>query len=196
MRNPEATIGKILKKSGELFNTHGYEATSLRDITRATGYTKGAIYTHFRDKEHLEKEALLYLSEKMFGTLRQRIKKQATAPKKLRAVFSFFESYITDPPIKGGCPLLNAAVESDDAEPLLRRTALQILDALHGSLDHILRKGIDYGQIRQGTNTASMATLIIATLEGAIMMSKLRGKNDDIRTVIRHLDGLLKEIEI
>ena len=56
MRNPEQTREKILKKSGLLFNTQGYKATSISDITSATGFTKGAIYRHFKSKEELEKE--------------------------------------------------------------------------------------------------------------------------------------------
>ena len=51
MRNPEATKELIISKSADLFNTQGYKATSLSDITKATGYTKGAIYRHFENKE-------------------------------------------------------------------------------------------------------------------------------------------------
>jgi TetR/AcrR family transcriptional regulator, transcriptional repressor for nem operon len=38
---------------------------------------------------------------------------------------------------------------------------------------------------------------VIASLEGAIMMSKLRGNNDDIRRVIRHLENMVsQELEL
>ena len=66
MRQPETTKTSILKQSGLLFNTQGYKATSLSDITEATKLTKGAIYRHFKSKDHLEKEALLFLSTTMF----------------------------------------------------------------------------------------------------------------------------------
>ena len=42
MRDPQGTRETILKKSGVLFNTQGYKATSISDITEATGFTKGA----------------------------------------------------------------------------------------------------------------------------------------------------------
>lgn len=195
MRNPEVTREKILRKSGVLFNTKGYKATSISDITTATGYTKGAIYRHFESKEALEKETLFHLSSLMFAEVRMRVKKALTAPDKLRAVFAYFESYVTDPLVKGGCPLLNAAVEADDAHPALRKTALQILDILRQSVVTILENGIRYGQLKQGLDVEYYATLIIASTEGAIMMSRLRGNNDDMRRVIRHLEKVLKEIE-
>jgi TetR/AcrR family transcriptional repressor of nem operon len=196
MRNPEVTKEKILKKSGILFNTKGYKATSLSDITNATGYTKGAIYRHFTSKEELEKETLFHLSSIMFNETKQRIKAQLNAGDKLRAVFRFFESYITDPVVKGGCPLLNAAIEADDAHPALRKAALRILDILRDSVIAILDNGIRYKQIRADIDREFYATLIIASLEGAIMMSKLRGNNDDIRRVVAHLEQQVEKIEL
>jgi TetR/AcrR family transcriptional regulator, transcriptional repressor for nem operon len=196
MRQPEVTKERILKESGELFNTRGYKSTSLRDITRATGLTKGAIYRHFKNKDDLEREALLFLAQVMFGKLRVKIKNQETAPEKLRAMFTFFETYITNPPVKGGCPLLNVSTEADDAHPILRKQAVIILDLLHQSITTIITNGIKFGQIKSKTDTAHYASLIIAMLEGAIMMSKLRGNNHDIKRATQHLDLLIAEIEM
>jgi TetR/AcrR family transcriptional repressor of nem operon len=196
MRQPEATKANILKKSGHLFNTQGYKSTSISDITTATGLTKGAIYRHFKNKNELEKEALLFLSQSMFGHLRDRIKKVTTAPAKLRALFRFFETYISNPPIKGGCPLLNVSTEADDAHPSLRKQAVLILDLLRGSIITILSNGVKHGQLKPGIKKEYYASVIIAMLEGAIMMSKLRGNNEDIRLCIRHLETMSKEMEV
>jgi TetR/AcrR family transcriptional regulator, transcriptional repressor for nem operon len=196
MRDAEVTIEKILQKSGILFNTQGYKATSISDITELTGLTKGAIYRHFENKHDLEKKALYHLSSTLDDKMRDVIKAQPTAGKKLRAMFSFFNSYITDPPIKGGCPLLNAAIEADDTNPELRNGALKILNNLHASILVILNNGIRHGQLKSNIDKDSYATIVIAALEGAIMMSKLRGNNDDLRRVIKHLDKLTQEIEL
>jgi TetR/AcrR family transcriptional repressor of nem operon len=196
MRQPEATKANILKKSGHLFNTQGYKSTSISDITTATGLTKGAIYRHFKNKNELEKEALLFLSQSMFGFMRDRIKKETTAPAKLRALFGFFETYISNPPIKGGCPLLNVSTEADDAHPSLRKQAVVILDLLRGSIITILSNGIKYGQLKSTINKEYYASVIIAMLEGAIMMSKLRGNNQDIKMCIRHLEEMAKEMAV
>lgn len=196
MRNPEATKETILKKSGVLFNTQGYHATSISDITKATGFTKGAIYRHFGSKDDLEMETLIHLSSLMFEKVRDRIKAKPTAGEKLRTVFHFFESYISNPPFKGGCPLMNAAIEADDANPALRKAALKTLNTLRESLITMLENGIKYKQIKPGVDKEFYASLIIASLEGAIMMSKLCGNNDDIKKIITHLDKQVAEIEI
>jgi TetR/AcrR family transcriptional repressor of nem operon len=196
MRNPEATKETILKKSGVLFNTQGYKSTSISEITDATGFTKGAIYSHFENKDELEIETLKYLSSLMFEKLRGRIREEATTGDKLRSVFHFFESYISNPPLKGGCPLLNVAIEADDSNPALQKAALKILTSLREAIVTMLANGIKYKQIKAGIDKEYYATLIIAGLEGAIMMSKLSGNDDDIKRMIKHLDKQVAEIEI
>jgi TetR/AcrR family transcriptional repressor of nem operon len=196
VRNPDQTKERILRKSGVLFNTQGYKATSISDITTATGLTKGAIYRHFKSKAALEKETLFHLSSLMFQKLRAYIKSESTAGDKLRAIFRYFESYITNPEVKGGCPLMNVAIEADDAHPSLRREAVKVLDILRDSVITILKNGIRFNQIKPDTDIGFQSTLIIACLEGAIMMSKLRGDNEDIRKVVKHLEAQLKTLEL
>jgi TetR/AcrR family transcriptional repressor of nem operon len=196
MRNREETMGVILKQAGGLFNSQGYKATSIGHITAASGFTKGAIYRHFKSKDKLEEEALGYLTGLMFEHLTKRIKAERNAGHKLRSIVSFFESYISKPPIKGGCPLLNAAIEADDSSPQLRRKANSILEILKSSICHILTKGIEYGQIKKTVDKSYFATVMIASLEGGIMMSKLNRNDKDIRIVIKHLEGMIQEIEM
>lgn len=195
MRNRDETIGIILHQAGSLFNSQGYKATSIGHITAASGFTKGAIYRHFRNKEKLEEEALGYLSGIMFENLTRKIKAQTNAGDKLRTIVNFFESHIARPPIKGGCPLLNVAVEADDGNPHLRKKANSILEVLKNSIVHILTRGVEFGQIRKNTDKNYFATIMIASLEGGIMMSKLSRTEKDIRMVIRHLEGMISEIE-
>ncbi|MBS1680828.1 MAG: TetR/AcrR family transcriptional regulator [Bacteroidetes bacterium] len=196
MRNREETIAKILHRAGELFNVHGYRATSISHITDATGYTKGAVYRHFKNKDKLEEQTLAYLTLKVYEKLGEQIKREKNAGDKLRAVLRYFESYVTEPPIKGGCPLLNAAIEADDSNPLLRKKAIVILRTLKESICHILDKGIEFRQIKKSVDKNSFATIMIASLEGAIMMSKLARNNEDIRIVIHHLENMIREIEV
>ncbi len=196
MRNPIETKGAILHHAGNLFNLQGYKATSISHITEATGLTKGAIYRHFKNKEKLEEQSLVYLTGVMFEKLKTEIKQQNNAIDKLKAIIHFFESYITKPPIKGGCPLMNAAIEADDQSPHLRKKAYTILEVLKESIVTILSNGQKFSQIKKNIEKEYYATIMIASLEGAIMMSKLSRTNHDIRMVILHLEKMIEEIKV
>lgn len=47
------TVERIRRTALRLFTEHGYERTSLREIADALGFTKAALYYHFRSKEDL-----------------------------------------------------------------------------------------------------------------------------------------------
>ncbi|AGC76433.1 TetR family transcriptional regulator [Nonlabens dokdonensis] len=196
MRNPEQTKATILKESANLFNTKGYKATSLSDITTATGFTKGAIYKHFNNKEDLEQQALRSLGRTMFDILGKEIKVAKDYEAKMEVVFSFFENYLLNPPYQGGCPLLNSAVESDDANPGLRQQSFGMLVNLKSSLRRVLENAKKRKQIKPDTDVEQMVHVFIATLEGGIMMSKLERNNDAIAMCIDFLKKINKEIII
>ncbi len=50
---PSNTEERILKEAMRLFLERGYHGTSIEDITKASGLTKGALYWHFKSKEEL-----------------------------------------------------------------------------------------------------------------------------------------------
>lgn len=137
---------------------------------------------------------LTYLSGVMFAEMRTLIKGKTSAQDKLRATFKYFENYVINPKITGGCPLMNAAIESDDSLPLLRQRSIEILNLLQNSIENIIDKGKKYGQIKPETDTILYSSLIIASLEGAIMMSKLKGNQDDIKRVNTYLEKVLNDI--
>ncbi|MBX2828062.1 MAG: TetR/AcrR family transcriptional regulator [Flavobacteriaceae bacterium] len=196
MRNPETTKSTIIKESADLFNTQGYKATSISDITKATGLTKGAIYRHFENKSDLEQEALRSMGKLMFTELGQSIREANTFQMKMEAIFSFFEKYMETPLYKGGCPLMNAAVEADDTNTPLRQQAYNMLAQLKASVAKLLTNGIKNGQVKPDLDTSLYSTIIIATLEGGIMMSKLERNKEAIHASILHLRKIVADISV
>jgi len=69
MSKAEKTRQFIIEKTAPIFNKKGYAATSLADITEATGLTKGSIYGNFENKEEVVIEALRYNVSKRSGGL-------------------------------------------------------------------------------------------------------------------------------
>lgn len=196
MRNSEATKNRIINESANLFNTQGYKATSLSDITRATGLTKGAIYRHFEHKQDLEQHALRRLSKLMFEEIGEMIKKANSFQTKFEAIFTFFENYMNAPLYEGGCPLMNAAIETDDTNPVLRQQAYNMLAHLRASMAKLLANGIKNGQVKPDIDVSFYSTIFIASLEGGIMMSKLERNDEAIQHTIHHLRSLVKELSV
>ncbi|MFT5677470.1 MAG: TetR/AcrR family transcriptional repressor of nem operon [Planctomycetota bacterium] len=194
MRNAVSTKELIIKESANLFNKQGYKATSISDITKATGLTKGAIYRHFENKSDLEQQALRSLAKLMFTELGAQIMKANTFQDKMDATFAFFERYMETPLYEGGCPLLNAATEVDDTNVVLRQQTFYILAQFKASVQKIIENGIKNNQVSSITDAPFYATIFIATLEGGIMMSRLERTPDAILKTVAHLRNVVKEI--
>ena len=173
MSKGEQTREKILSRSAQLFNRQGYFGASLADIMRETGLEKGGIYNHFVSKEQLALESFDYA----YGLVQQRVRNALSgkfnAIERLLAIVSVFQGEVEDPPVAGGCPILNTAIEADDANELLRDRARSAMDDWRTTIHRIVNKGIERQQIRPGVDADEVASILIATLEGAIMLSNL-----------------------
>ncbi|ALF53458.1 TetR family transcriptional regulator [Nostoc piscinale CENA21] len=187
MSKGEETKTRILQQAAELFNQQGYAGSSISDIMRVTGLQKGGIYNHFSSKDELALQAFDFAIALVSQRTKAAIRSKHHAIERLEAIMEVFSSFVEYPPIKGGCPLLNTAIESDDAHPGLRDRAQQAMNSWLNLISQIITKGIDRGEIRSGVNADEVATIIIATLEGAIMMSKLYDDVIHIQRIITHL---------
>ena len=191
MRKGERTRDMIVARAAPLFNSRGYFGSSLSDIMRATGLEKGGIYNHFEGKDDLAVQAFDYAAGLIRRRLRAAVEEQEHAADRLLAIISVFRANVEDPPVAGGCPVLNTAVEADDAHPLLRERARAALDGWSGLIRETVLRGLRAGEIRPGTDPDAVATLLIATLEGAIMLTKLYGDPVHMRRAVEHLTAYI-----
>jgi TetR/AcrR family transcriptional repressor of nem operon len=97
--------------------------------------------------------------------------------------------------IPGGCPLLNTAVDTDDGNSVLRERARKALRGWRSYLISMIRAGIKAREIRPKVDAKKLATLIISSLEGAIMVYRLEQNEEALRAVQAHLDNYL-EMEV
>ncbi|SMO48844.1 TetR/AcrR family transcriptional regulator [Melghirimyces algeriensis] len=177
----------IIEKSVPLFNQQGFSGVSMSDIMSETGLQKGGIYNHFDSKETLALEAFdhaVNMAEHWFEDV---VKGQHTAEAKLFAFIQSFREYVRNPPVPGGCPLVNTAVDSDDQHPTLREKARQAMDRSRQWLIAIIRDGIEEGTIRSDTDPDVLATLITASFEGALVMSRLYDDPIHMDWMVDHL---------
>jgi TetR/AcrR family transcriptional repressor of nem operon len=190
MRKGEQTRREIIRKAAPIFNQRGYRGAALSDLMRATGLEKGGIYRHFSSKEALAAEAFDYAwRESLNARLHDLDNVSNTVDRLKQYVANFVERRGL---IRGGCPLLNTATDADDGNSVLRRRARRARREWKSRLVSIIRAGIKAREIRPRVDARKLATLIISSLEGAIMVFRLERNEDALRTVQSHLDRYLE----
>ncbi len=193
MTKGEETRERIIAKVAPLFNQQGYNGASLADIMTVTGMKKGGIYNHFAGKDELALAAFDY----NWGLLRERYDQALAAvgnspTAQLFAAIEVHASFANHPPTAGGCPLLNTAIESDDGHPLLRVRAQEAITYWRTLLKRIVVNGIVAGDFTPTADPEAIATIVISTLEGGVMLSMLYQSPDYLRTAATHLRAYVR----
>jgi TetR/AcrR family transcriptional repressor of nem operon len=183
----ERTREFIIEKAAPLFNKKGYAGTSMNDIMEATGLAKGGLYGNFKSKDEIAAAAFEFSYNRLKEDIGAKVGPKKTASEKLFAILQYYRNYTVSPPIEGGCPLMNTAIDADDAYPFLKQKAKDALHEMLYSLQRILKKGVETGEIKPGIEIKKEAEIIYAQIEGAIMMGKVA---DDVHMLNRMLENL------
>jgi len=192
MRKGKLTREMILGKAAGLFNSRGYFGASMSDLMDATGLEKGGIYNHFGSKDELALAAFDYAVSINAARMKANIESHEKALDKLNAFLDTFSDIIANPTIPGGCPLLNCAVESDDAHPALREKVRGAVAGLLKSVERMITAGVKSGELKSDISPPAMATTIVAALEGAVMLVKLYDDPARMETIVSHLKSYLR----
>ena len=191
MRKGEQTRQEIIRKAAPIFNQRGYEGAALSDLMRATGLEKGGIYRHFDSKQQLAGEAFDYAWKLAIDT---RFEGTQDIPNTVDRLKLFVRNFRDRRArlVPGGCPLLNTAVDSDDGNPQLRKKVRQALDYWLNRLQSIAEEGKQRGEIHSAIDSAELAMLIVSSLEGGLMVSRLQRRDDALDIACRHLEKYLE----
>lgn len=188
MTKAEKTRQFIIEQSAPLFNTRGLAGTSMSDIMEVTGMAKGGLYGHFETKEDLSYAVVDYNMSQVGIKLRAAISKATTAKGKLEAALDFFSNPMKSP-VEGGCPLLNFGMEADDTNQVIRKKIKNGIDETESVLQKIIEEGIASGEFKDNNNAREMAIKMFAMIEGATMICRVAGHNNQMKIII----GILRK---
>jgi TetR/AcrR family transcriptional repressor of nem operon len=189
MTKGELTRKRIIAAAAPIFNQHGYEGSSLNALMEATGLKKGGIYRHFASKEELAAEAFDYTWDAAWKARLLHVDEKANGIDRLKQLIANFIERRS--PVPGGCPVLNTAVDADDGNPILRSRVGKALRSWTGRLQAYVEEAQQQRDAKPDVDPKDVATLIVASLEGALMMSRIQRNDEALRRVQSHLNEYL-----
>lgn len=190
MPKGQRTRERIVAEAASLFNQRGFEGGSMSELMEATGLEKGGIYRHFASKEELAAEAFDYAWKVALDTRMHDLDRIPNSVDKLK---QFVANFIDRrPSVPGGCPLLNTAIDADDGNPVLRERARKGFHDWCDQLRSIVDNGTKRGEIRRRVDGKEVATLIISSLEGALVISRLERNREALVAAQSHLERYLE----
>lgn len=193
---PASARDKLLEAGVKLIRSQGYSATSVDDLCREAGVTKGAFFHHFASKEALGVALADYWSTstgaffaaapyhhladpvaRVLGYLDLRIALLAGPPESFSCVAGTMvqETFRSSEAIRRACEssiLGNARALEDDLAAAIARTGAK------------------------GVTAAGLARHVQAVIQGAFILAKAEGPDDAAATAREHVRHLRRYFEL
>ena len=175
VRDGRSTREAILEAATRLIHVHGYNHTALDDVLRESGVGKGNFYYHFKSKEEL---GYAILDQIIASFLERTLEPCFSDPagRALTQIRCFFDRVLETQRERncvGGCPLGNLALELSDVHEGFRARLTSVFSAWRERLTLVLRTAQRGGQVSGECRPEAVADFLVASLEGAILLTKL-----------------------
>ncbi|TWI20354.1 TetR/AcrR family transcriptional regulator [Sphingobacterium siyangense] len=185
----------IIERSAPIFNTKGYSGTSINDIQRATGLSRGSIYANFLTKDEVALAAFDYNFKSISDYYCTKISSIDDSIERLLVFPNVYASYLKFTFLQAGCPILNMATEVDDTHPLLRERVRNALTFCREKIKGEIKRGVDRKEIKSDVNSAEVAVIMISMMEGAIMLAQVTKQLTELNMAMRFLKKIIKELK-
>ena len=172
MGKGEDTRRRIVEAAAGVMNRRGWLATPVSAVLDATNLQKGGLYRHFTGMHELAGEAFDLASGRLIALVQERLGNDGPARDRLvrlLAAFSFVGA--RRPPFDAGCPILNAATETDDLDDALRDQVAAAARRIVALLEAVIAAGVQSGEFRPELNPRRAAMLVFAAFEGGVMLA-------------------------
>ncbi len=170
-----ATRDQILDAAERLIHLQGYHCTSLDDVLRDSGVGKGNFYYYFKSKEEL---GYAIIDRLIAGFLARTLESAFadTSADPVGQVHALLERVLETQRRRncvGGCPMGNLASELSDVHEGFRKRLAETFDRWQMAVTEAFTRGQARGRFRLECDAAGVARFLVASVEGAILLTKV-----------------------
>ncbi len=173
---------KALREAMHVFWRHGYDSTSVADLTAAMGVTPPSLYAAFGNKKALFQEAVrLYVGEPLSAV--RMIEESPSAREAVRALLEASVDSFTRPDAPPGCLLASATIACRTESADLQAELAAIRGAIETALRECLERGMQNGELDVNTDAEATAAQVIATIQGLSTLARDGAGRDKLQRV-------------
>ena len=174
-----ASRERIVTHAADLFAERGVSATSLDDVLAAAGAGKGQFYHYFRSRDELVEAAVGLRCQHVLSELSQALGSVASMAELAESLAGFVQRF----ELMGlpGCPIGTLATQVVESNEGARLQAASAFDAWEKLFADALVRIRDRGELRSDASPEQLATALLASLEGGMMLSMTRKEPTSMR---------------
>jgi AcrR family transcriptional regulator len=155
-----------LEVAARLFWEHGYEGTSIADLTKAMGIAPPSLYAAFGSKEQLYQQALEYNAERENKHRLDLLNSDVPAYEALAFYLHDAAREFTNPAKPRGCMVSNAVLQHAKENDGIAESVAARRTATTKIIKTRLDRAITEGELPDGTDTLALAHFYVAVVQG------------------------------
>lgn len=191
------TTDKILEAAAEFFASHGYVHSTLDDVAALAGFTKGAVYYYFKDKESLLLEVLQRIEMRSIDTTVANVQERGgSATSRLEAFVRYQTRWAAQHP-RDLAVLMLVSAEAAQTSERVRAQVFTIYGKLSAFLEELVEDGKRSGEFSRKQETRDTVLYLQAVHDGNMMIWYRSGTDPEIgrRLAKATLSGFLKTVK-
>jgi TetR/AcrR family transcriptional regulator, transcriptional repressor for nem operon len=177
-----ASRERIVERAAELFAERGVTATSLDEVLAAAGAGKSQLYHYFRGRDELVEAAVGLRCAQVLAELIQALGAVASLAELEQALAGFADGY--EQAGLPGCPIGSLAAEVAERNEDARLQTAAAFDAWERLFADALERMRDRGELRADASPAVLATALLASIEGGMVLSQTRKDPASLRIAV------------
>ena len=179
---PDVALGKAL----DLFRTQGFAATSLDDLSEATGMNRPSLYGAFGDKRELYIKSYQRYREEARASMVEIFRQEMPVRRRLERIFaSALNIYLSGETGPRGCFTVVTAASEAVGDPDIRAMVLDGLNELDKAFASCFRRAKEKGELPDGADPAVLAQLASATVHSIAIRSRARVSRKDLEAIVK-----------
>ncbi|HEY0198270.1 MAG TPA: TetR/AcrR family transcriptional regulator [Rhodanobacter sp.] len=155
----------------EVFQTRGYEGTSLIDLLEGTGLSRGSLYKAFSDKRTLFLAALDRYTTENMENLRQALT-QGHPREAIRSALLAIAKASAFTLGERGCLVVGSTTEMVSKDAEVKKHIKQTFSRMQGFLREAIVRGQAEGEISIGHSADALSRFLLCTIEGMGVLGK------------------------
>jgi AcrR family transcriptional regulator len=186
-----------LRRAMEVFWNHGYEGTSVSDLTTAMGINSPSLYAAFGCKEELFREAVAYYNDTLGATAAAELRDRPTAREAISAVLRHHAVVFCDPDNPRGCMIVLTANTCTDRSRSVHEHLADWRMALERDFIDRIERGIAEGDVPSGADAAAIAAFYNTVNHGMAVQARDGADETKLSAIaeaaIAAWDGLVRQ---
>jgi TetR/AcrR family transcriptional regulator, copper-responsive repressor len=179
---PDVALGKAL----DLFRTQGFAATSLDDLSEATGMNRPSLYGAFGDKRELYIKSYQRYREEARASMVEIFRQEMPVRRRLERIFaSALNIYLSGETGPRGCFTVVTAASEAVGDPDIRAMVLDGLNELDKAFASCFRRAKEKGELPDSADPAVLAQLASATVHSIAIRSRARVSRKELEAIVK-----------